>query len=84
MRLGDVNESLDALNDLFHGGIGILTPREPVQLIWAHSAQCRKVLGLETTLEYYRATLDYPEQYYIALARQQIDALKEGRWTHVF
>ena len=41
--------SLDALNDVLHGGYGAIEGSEPVELVWQNMEQNRSDLGLEAT-----------------------------------
>lgn len=45
-RLG---ESLDALDDLLHGGYGAIAGNEPVTLVWRDMAASREALGIDAT-----------------------------------
>lgn len=59
-RLG---ESLDALNDLLHGGYGAIAGSEPVTLVWRGFETSRAALGVEVTRAFYRNKLRQPERY---------------------
>lgn len=48
-RLGG---SLDALNDVLHGGFGTIRGDEPVTLVWHDFARAATALGVETTREW--------------------------------
>lgn len=49
----DIGESLDAFNDLLHGGFGISKPGKPIQILWRDSEHSRQALGYQATKEYY-------------------------------
>lgn len=45
--------SLDALDDVLHGGYGLLARAGRVRVVWEDSAHSRAALGLATTLAWY-------------------------------
>ncbi|MBF8458221.1 ribonuclease inhibitor [Kaistella sp. G5-32] len=73
-----IGASLDALDDLFYGGFGEIKGNEDVELIWQHFQENRKVLGLETTLEFYEKKLRSPEIFNSKLIQEKIKELNEG------
>ncbi|MGJ6980708.1 barstar family protein [Aestuariimicrobium soli] len=54
--------SLDALNDLLHGGIGLMAahPDETLRVVWHEHATSRAALGFEDTRDWYREKLARP------------------------
>jgi len=74
-RLG---ESLDALDDLLYGGLGVRDGAEPVRVVWKHVDVAREALGVEATRQYYRAKLARPQVYAVATAQRALDALEAG------
>lgn len=79
-----LGQSLDALDDLLHGGYGAISGREPVRLVWKDMAASRAALGHDATAAYLREKLRRPDVYNAALARQQLDALDRGDGTTYF
>ena len=73
-----LGESLDALDDLLHGGFGVLDGAAPVGICWRDHDQARTGLGLEATLAYYEAKLARPEVYSVSVAEAAITALRAG------
>ena len=74
-RLGP---SLDALDDMLHGGFGAIEGAEPVTLVWEGFGRMKDVLGLETTRAFLKRKLDQPETFNADLIRGQLDALERG------
>ena len=70
--------SLDALNDMFHGGYGAITAGEPVVLVWRHMDKSRAALGLEATRNFYREKLKRPDIFDAARIQRDLDALEAG------
>ena len=73
-----IGASLDALDDLFYGGFGEIKGKEDVELIWQHFQENRKVLGLETILEFYEKKLRSPEIFNSKVIQEKINELNEG------
>jgi RNAse (barnase) inhibitor barstar len=73
-----LGQSLDALNDVLHGGYGAIEGGEPVTLIWENAARNRRDLGVEATRQFYLAKLDQPEIYNAEAAVRQLAALNAG------
>lgn len=74
-RLGS---SLDALDDLLHGGFGAAHGADRVTVVWHGFARSREALGFAATCEYYRAKLADP-RFDTALFRGRLDDLEAGR-----
>src|SRR4051812_9566806 len=55
-----LGESLDALNDLLHGGYGAARGAGPVLLVWRDMEKSRAALGVAATQAYYREKLARP------------------------
>ena len=70
--------SLDALNDMFHGGYGAIEGDEPVTLIWRDMERNRADLGIEATREFYRRKLERPEIFDVERVARDLDALEAG------
>lgn len=73
-----LGESLDALNDVLHGGFGAIAGREAVTLVWRDVDASRSALGLETTRAFLRAKLEQPGVFNVELIGRQLDALERG------
>lgn len=78
-RLG---ESLDALDDLLHGGYGALHGHPTATLLWRDIDLCRHRLGQDTTRRWLLAKLAPP--YDNRLIRRQLDALEGGEGRTYF
>lgn len=72
-RLG---ESLDALEDMLHGGYGAAQGDGPVVLRWLEMERSRRVLGLDATRGWLEAKL--AGGFDAKAARARIDALSRG------
>lgn len=70
--------SLDALNDLFYGGVGVIRNNEPVRLLWKHMERSREKLGYEVTKRYYEEKLLPDVPFNKAHFREKLDALNNG------
>ena len=70
--------SLDALNDLLHGGYGALHTDEAVRVVLGDDAQLRAALGVETTRRYYLAKLAEPERFDATVFTARLRALEAG------
>lgn len=79
-RLG---ESLDALNDMLHGGFGALMHADTATLYWLSFEKSRRDLGYDATRKWLLAKLDQPgfDQRHI---RAQFDALERGEGQTYF
>ena len=70
--------SLDALDDMLHGGYGATAGREPVRLVWEGFEGSRSDLGVETTRAFLREKLQRTELFNAELIGRQLDALDRG------
>ncbi|MFG6444856.1 barstar family protein [Microbacterium sp. P07] len=80
-RLG---ASLDALNDLLHGGFGALHGADDVRVVWNDHETSRRALGPAATIEYYREKLRHPETYSARHFRSLLQDLEAGRGATYF
>ncbi len=79
-RLG---QSLDALDDLLHGGYGALHGHDGARVVLSDHRRVREALGLETTREYLRAKLEQPGTFSATLFQERLDRLEaEGGPTY--
>lgn len=70
--------SLDALNDLLHGGFGTMHGHEGVTIVWRDHAASRRALGREATAGYYRKKLRHPETFSAERFGPLLDAVEAG------
>ncbi|MFC0205117.1 barstar family protein [Novosphingobium soli] len=80
-RLG---ESLDAFDDLLHGGFGALPAGRPATIVWKDMDASRAALGRAATLALLRARLPERTQFNGAKISDQIAELEAGRGTTYF
>ena len=73
-----LGESLDALNDLFYGGIGEINGDEPINLIWKDFEQNKQVLGMELTKVYYQDKLASPNVFNTGFVKEKLAELENG------
>ncbi len=73
-----LGHSLDALNDLFHGGYGAAMGAERLVLVWRHIEASRAALGRETTRDFYLRKLERPDIFNVERIRRDLDALEAG------
>ncbi|WP_407353525.1 barstar family protein [Luteimonas sp. R10] len=73
-----LGRSLDALNDMFHGGYGALQGSGPVTLVWTAFEKNRRDLGIEATRAFLQAKLAQPGRYDAARIQRDLDALEAG------
>ncbi len=52
-----IGQSLDAFDDLLHGGFGVLKNAGKVGIIWQDMPASREALGYDTTRAYYQSKL---------------------------
>ncbi|UJF30418.1 barstar family protein [Kaistella sp. 97-N-M2] len=78
-----LGESLDALNDLLYGGFGEIEGKENI-IIWKNFEENRKILGFETTLQFYEAKLKSPQIFNTNFIQEKIDDLKKGNGQTYF
>ncbi len=74
----NISQSLDALNDLFYGGFGMIAGKEEIELVWENFEQNRQDLGWETTLAYYHNKLKSPSTFNTEFVRKKIADLENG------
>ena len=73
-----IGPSLDALNDLLHGGFGALHGAGDVRIVWSDSETSRRALGLAATIDYYREKLRHPETFNAPHFRLLLEQLEAG------
>jgi RNAse (barnase) inhibitor barstar len=73
-----LGHSLDALNDLLHGGFGAIQGREPVLLSWRNIEKSRAALGLDTTRRFYNGKLQHPRRYDVDRIKRDLAELEDG------
>lgn len=73
-----LGQSLDAFNDMLHGGFGAIDHGEPVRLVWRDFERSRVVLGVEATRTYLKNKLARPQTFNAEVIRKQLDALNAG------
>ncbi|EOW2136360.1 barstar family protein [Stenotrophomonas sp. GD03908] len=76
--------SLDALDDLLHGGYGALAGQAQATLIWRDIAHSRTALGVETTRQWLQAKLDTPGSFNTQAIARQLDTLQRGEGPTYF
>lgn len=76
--------SLDALDDLLHGGYGALAGQAQATLIWRDIAHSRTALGVEATRQWLQAKLDTPGSFNTQAIARQLQALQQGEGTTYF
>ena len=74
----EIDNSLDALNDLLYGGFGTIKGNEPVKLIWEDIDVSKSSLGYETTKAYYEQKLKPDSIFNKTLFREKLKVLEEG------
>ena len=74
----EIDNSLDALNDLLYGGFGAIKGNEPVKLIWEDIDVSKSSLGYETTKAYYEQKLKPDSIFNKTLFREKLKVLEEG------
>lgn len=73
-----IGESLDALNDLFYGGFGLIDGGEPIELTWTNFEQNKNLFGYDFTMEFYQEKLKQPKVFSTKIIQQNISALENG------
>ena len=73
-----IGESLDALNDLFYGGFGLIDGGEPIELTWTNFEQNKDLFGYDFTMEFYQEKLKQPKVFSTKIIQQNISALENG------
>lgn len=79
-----LTESLDALNDLLHGGYGAIAGGGPVELRWSDMAASKAALGAATTRAFLREKLQRPDRFAVDGIRRQLAALERGEGKTYF
>lgn len=70
--------SLDALNDLFSGGPGMIPAHEPVEIVWQNFEQNSRLFGKDFTIKWYEQKLDQSQHYNIKWVRERLAELRKG------
>src|SRR5690606_1032694 len=70
--------SLDAFNDMLYGGYGAIRGNEPVRLRWLNLEKSRRDLGVEATIDFYKAKLEQPEKFNPEWSRRKLEELSQG------
>lgn len=70
--------SLDALNDMLHGGYGAAKGDEPVVLVWEDMDSSRVALGLDATRKFYHEKLNHPDIFDTDYVNASLDKLESG------
>ena len=79
-----IGESLDALNDLFYGGFGLIDGNEPVELIWTNFNHNKELFGFDYTMEFYQEKLKQPKVFSTKIIQQNISDLENGKGLTYF
>jgi hypothetical protein len=80
----ELGESLDAFNDLLHGGFGILKGLPNIQLIWNSSKICSHSLGFNTTRVYYLRKIEPGLPFNRGYHEQKLIELEAGNGQTYF
>ena len=73
-----LGQSLDAFNDMLHGGYGAIAGNEPIRIVWQDIGNSRLALGLETTRDFLQNKLLQPEVFNAHLILNQLSELDGG------
>jgi len=73
-----IGESLDALNDLFYGGFGLIDSNEPVELTWTNFNHNKELFGFDFTMVFYLEKLEQPNVFSTKIIQQNISNLESG------
>lgn len=73
-----IGESLDALNDLFYGGFGLIDGNEPVKLTWKNFNHNKELFGYDFTMKFYLEKLKQPKVFSTKIIQQNISDLESG------
>lgn len=79
-----IGENLDALNDLLHGGFGILKDHQSVTIIWENFNDNKNLFGYPFTLQFYKDKLKQPTTFNSAFIITKIKALKRHKGPTYF
>lgn len=74
-----LGQSLDALDDLLHGGFGAVQGAGRVTVVWHGFARSRDALGFAATRTYYLAKLADPQVFDAERFRRRLADLEAGR-----
>ena len=75
----EIGESLDALNDLFYGGFGLIDGNEPIELTWKNFDHNKELFGYDFTMEFYQEKLKQPKVFSTKIIQQNIRELESGK-----
>ncbi len=76
--------SLDALDDLLHGGYGALAGHGQARVIWRDIAHSKTALGADATGRWLQAKLDAPGRFNTQAIARQLQALQRGEGQTYF
>ncbi|MEG0915998.1 MAG: ribonuclease inhibitor [Myroides sp.] len=79
-----IGESLDALNDLFYGGFGLIDGNEPIELTWKNFDHNKELFGFDFTIEFYQEKLKQPKVFSTKIIQQNISDLENGKGLTYF
>lgn len=79
-----LGNSLDALDDLLHGGYGILAGNLPATMYWQDLAHTRNALNAAVTRAWLQEKLQRPGTFNVAAATAQLHALDRGEGKTYF
>lgn len=71
-----IGESLDALNDLFYGGFGLIDRNEPIELSWTNFNHNKELFGFDFTMKFYQEKLKQPKVFSTKIIQQNISDLE--------
>lgn len=73
-----IGESLDALNDLFYGGFGLISLNEPIELTWTNFDHNKELFGYDFTMKFYLEKLKQTKVFSTKIIQQNISDLESG------
>lgn len=76
--------SLDALDDLLHGGYGALAGHDRAKVIWSDIEHSRAALGRTTTCQWLQSKLEALGTFDTRAIALQLDALQQGQGQTYF
>ncbi|WP_459047439.1 barstar family protein [Stenotrophomonas sp. PSU_St99] len=76
--------SLDALDDLLHGGYGALAGHDRATVIWSDIEHSRAALGQIATCQWLQSKLEAPGTFNTRAIVLQLDALQQGQGQTYF
>ncbi|WP_126970940.1 barstar family protein [Gynurincola endophyticus] len=79
-----IGQSLDAFNDLLHGGFGEVPLNKPVQLVWKDIAISKEALGYNATKAYYLNKLQPGSSFNQEYFKQKLAQLENGEGQTYF